>query len=321
MICHRSAPAWLIARTGSNLVLDTRFNRSIVRTTCSSSSGGSSSSRSSSRSSSSSRDTGRLVVLHSSCRSCIRMAAAKDNSSSYGFIAYRWQDTCMASAGGSPAAQIAPAAENNKQPILSVLQRYLPASGGGRVLEVASGTGQHVAYFARELPLFTWQPSDLTAELFGSIAAHTSQGLTNVLRPVVLDACASPKQWRERLGGSLQFDAVIVANMTHISPWSATEGLIAGAAAVLSPGGVLSIYGPFKLHGRFTTESNRAFHERLEARWVGLCILCAVAALCSVAGGPPPARPSRHPPSPASSPPSPLSPQQSRVGVPRHGRR
>ena len=120
-----------------------------------------------------------------------------------------------------------------------------------------------------------------------SIAAHCSS-LHNVRPPLVLDASWPASRWVEVLGGARaaasdpqdsggggadvqrasheQYDAVIVANMTHISPWRATEGLVSGAAAVLRRGGLLSIYGPFKLHGAFTTDSNRAFHERLVAR-------------------------------------------------------
>ena len=129
-----------------------------------------------------------------------------------------------------------------------------------------------------------------------SIAAHCSS-LHNVRPPLVLDASWPASRWVEVLGGARaaasavppttaasdpqdsggggadvqrasheQYDAVIVANMTHISPWRATEGLVSGAAAVLRRGGLLSIYGPFQLHGAFTTDSNRAFHERLVAR-------------------------------------------------------
>ncbi|GBF99440.1 hypothetical protein Rsub_11926 [Raphidocelis subcapitata] len=182
---------------------------------------------------------------------------------------YRWQSTFLDGSAG--AAQVAPSADNNKGPILEVLRRRLPALGaGGRVLEVASGTGQHVAHFAAALPGLEWTPSDATPELFPSIAAHTAAaGATNVARPVVLDATWPPEQWRRALqegsGAEAVFNAVVVANLTHISPWRATLGLLGGAAAVLAPGGRLAIYGPFKLRGAFTTASNRAFHERLLA--------------------------------------------------------
>jgi ubiquinone/menaquinone biosynthesis C-methylase UbiE len=147
-----------------------------------------------------------------------------------------------------------------------VLRRLLQDHRGAHVLELASGTGQHVAHFARALPQLSFQPSDLTPELFDSIAAHCTT-LPNVQPPVVLDATWPPECWAQRLGQqTASFDLVQVANLTHIAPWAATEGLIAGAALVLRPGGLLCIYGPFKLQGVFTTASNRAFHEHLEAR-------------------------------------------------------
>jgi hypothetical protein len=213
---------------------------------------------------------------------------------------YNWQDTCIA-ASGAGAAQFAPAADSNKGPILAVLARHLPAAPGpGLVLEVASGTGQHVAHFAAALPHLTWQPSDVTADLFGSVAAHC-RGVGGVLAPLVLDASWAPDKWAAALGGSGgdaggaaagdqpggkqrqrgRFDGVVVANMTHISPWAATEGLVAGAAAVLRRGGVLSVYGPFKLRGAFTTESNLAFHQRLVARWGGGAVDVMMGAGCS----------------------------------------
>lgn len=166
---------------------------------------------------------------------------------------YNWQATCIGDMGGS--AQVAPSAvsahrvvapahwhisgpgvaittctlqhpmqENNKAPILVVLRRYLPSEVQGTVLEVASGTGQHISHFARALPAVEWQPSDLTAELFPSIAAHSS-GLSNVRAPLVLDASWTPDKWCATLAGrgQQQYDGVIVANMTHISPWAATQ--------------------------------------------------------------------------------------------------
>lgn len=105
-------------------------------------------------------------------------------------------------------------AERNKDPILQELQQLLPQEG--LVLEVASGTGQHVAHFAAALPSLQWQPSDVTDEGFGSIRAYTVQQ-HNVLPPVVLDASLPPEQWPCK--GPCA--AVIAANVTHISPWCA----------------------------------------------------------------------------------------------------
>jgi SAM-dependent methyltransferase len=156
------------------------------------------------------------------------------------------------------ARVVSPSAERNKQHIGDVILKFLPA-GATRALEVASGTGQHVAHFAQLLPTISWQPTDLTSELFPSIASYTAP-LGNVLPPVLLDASAAP--WA--VNGT--FDIVECINMTHISPWEATVGLMRGAAQVLRPSGVLFVYGPFLRDGKHTTESNAQFDASLRAR-------------------------------------------------------
>ncbi len=134
------------------------------------------------------------------------------------------------------------AAERNKQPILDVIRDHMPQCG--IVLEIASGTGQHCAFFSPALSEdLTWQPTDARPDNFGSIAAYTSN-LRNVLPPVVLDATWPPDQWPVHEG---PVSAVLVINMTHISPWAATAGLLAGAAHWLEEGGMLFMYGPFKV--------------------------------------------------------------------------
>ncbi|KAF8056460.1 Mettl26 [Scenedesmus sp. PABB004] len=168
--------------------------------------------------------------------------------------------------GGDAAAQtvVSPSAERNKQPILEELRRQLPPDAEGLVLEVASGTGQHVAHFAAGLsPALRWQPSDVTSELFASIAGYAA-ALPNVLPPLVLDAAAPPETWPLRAPASCA--AVLACNLTHISPWRVTLGLVAGAGRLLRAGGRLLIYGPFKVDGGFTTESNRSFDETLRAQ-------------------------------------------------------
>ena len=151
-----------------------------------------------------------------------------------------------------------PAAERNKQPILEVLVARLPPSG--TVLEVASGTGQHVAHFARALPRLRWQPSDSDADLRAAAAARiAAAGLDNVLTPLALDACA--ETWPVTSA-----DAVVCINMIHIAPWDATIGLMRGAARVLRPGSPLFLYGPFRRDGRHTAPSNEAFDSALRAR-------------------------------------------------------
>lgn len=151
----------------------------------------------------------------------------------------------------------APATERNREPIAAVLREVLPASG--TVLEVASGTGEHSAYFARLFPNLVWQPSDADAGALSSIEAWAADsGAPNLLPPVVLDAAGT---WP--LGAA---DAVLCVNMVHISPWTATSGLMRGAEQVLEPGGPLVLYGPFRLKGVPTAPSNEAFDADLRRR-------------------------------------------------------
>ena len=129
-----------------------------------------------------------------------------------------------------------------------------------RALECASGTGQHIAELARSYPAVEWTPTDLTDESFGSVAAWCA-GLPNVAPPRVLDAAAP---WPAELA---ELALVYCANMCHIAPFAATEGLVAGAARALRAGGALCIYGPFTVDGgRFTTPSNEQFDAALRAR-------------------------------------------------------
>jgi SAM-dependent methyltransferase len=148
-----------------------------------------------------------------------------------------------------------PHVTRNREPILAVLRRVLSARG--LVLEIASGSGEHAAYFAKELPVLTWQPSDPDAEALASIAAHRADAaLPNLLAPLHLDV--TEKDWP--VGRA---DVVMCNNMIHISPWSATEGLMAGADRVLPAGGILFLYGPYKIGGRHTAPTNQAFDEQL----------------------------------------------------------
>lgn len=158
----------------------------------------------------------------------------------------------------SQDALISPSVARNREPILAVLRRVLPPAG--TVLEIASGTGEHAVYFAAALPHLTWQPSDQDEQALRSIAAHRAMsGLANVLAPLVLDAAAP--EWP--IG---QADAVVAINMVHISPWQATQGLIAGAGRVLSPGGVLYLYGAYRENDGYTAPSNAAFDADLRRR-------------------------------------------------------
>lgn len=133
----------------------------------------------------------------------------------------------MDSHGSSGGRIIAAAAERNKTPLLEVLSRYLAPLPGGTVLEMASGTGQHAAHLAAALPQLTWQPSETATELLDSIAAWTDE-LPNVQPPLLLDA-AQPDTWAVE---DASCAAVLCVNMTHISPWASTQGLVAGAGRV-----------------------------------------------------------------------------------------
>ena len=155
-------------------------------------------------------------------------------------------------------ALTAPAVARNRDPILAVLREVLAAPG--TVLEIASGSGEHAVHFASALAHLTWQPTDPDEQARRSIAAHAAQArLPNLLPPLELDAAAAA--WPVT-----QADAIVSINMIHIAPWRAAEGLIAGAARLLPPGGPLYLYGPFREHGRHTAPSNAAFDESLKAR-------------------------------------------------------
>jgi hypothetical protein len=151
------------------------------------------------------------------------------------------------------ARRHAPAAERNREPILSVLREVLPARG--LLLEIASGTGQHTAHFAAALPELTFQPTEREPAALPSIAAW-SEGLPTVRAPLVLDVTQDP--WPiERA------DAVFNANMIHIAPWAVCLALLRGAARCLDDGGPLVLYGPFRVGGQHTADSNAAFDQRL----------------------------------------------------------
>jgi SAM-dependent methyltransferase len=151
-----------------------------------------------------------------------------------------------------------PAAERNREPIAEVLRQVLPARG--TVLEVASGTGEHVVHFARAFPDLRWQPSDPDPAAVISIEAWAADsGAPNLLPPVYLDAASST--WPVDAA-----DAILCINMVHISPWGATEGLMRGAARLLMPGAPLILYGPYRRSGCPTAPSNEAFDSSLRAR-------------------------------------------------------
>ena len=151
-----------------------------------------------------------------------------------------------------------PAAERNKDPILTVLESVLPPSGS--VLEIASGTGQHVCFFAAELPDIRWQPTEPDAPHVDAIEARIREsGLKNIEAPITLDV------HQPRWPVAASYDAILCINMVHISPWSATNALCIGAARHLRTGGKLVLYGPYLEQGT-AVQSNLDFDATLKRR-------------------------------------------------------
>lgn len=159
-----------------------------------------------------------------------------------------------------------PAADRNKQPILDVLSRVLGERGSA--LEIASGTGQHVAWFAAAMRQWIWQPSDADARMLPGIASRVAQaGLPNLQPPLLLDVM-SP-QWPSQgatFAAARGFDAIYCANMLHIAPAAACAALMEGAARHLLPAGLLITYGPYFEEEGTPAPSNLAFDEDLRGR-------------------------------------------------------
>jgi SAM-dependent methyltransferase len=171
------------------------------------------------------------------------------------------------------------AAERNLPPILEALRPHLQDTG--LALEVASGTGQHAAGFARALPQWTWQPTDTHNDALEAIRAWTHD-VPNVRPPTLLDVCNGP--WPEATSGAV--DLVFCANMLHISPWATCAALMQGASQQLKPGGLLAVYGPFLEADVPTAPSNLAFDADLRQRnpaW-GIRTLEAVHQAAAAAG-------------------------------------
>jgi SAM-dependent methyltransferase len=166
------------------------------------------------------------------------------------------------------------ACERNREPMLAVLRRMLPARG--RALEIASGTGQHVAWFAANLPGWHWQPTDFEDANLPSIAAWTGgdarePALANVAPPLRLDVRDDPwplpaEDGDAEAAGGPRYDAILCANMLHIAPWPACACLMRGAARHLAPRGVLVTYGPYLEDDVPVAPSNLEFDAFLRAR-------------------------------------------------------
>jgi len=158
---------------------------------------------------------------------------------------------------GGGVRRHAPAAARNVGPIGDVLARWLPERG--RVLEIASGTGEHALAFARRFPKLTWQPTDPDDDALASIAAWGAEAPDNWREPLKLDAAAADWPFDRA-------DAILNINMVHISPWAAALGLLDGAARLLAPGAPLILYGPWIEAGTATAPSNVAFDASLRLR-------------------------------------------------------
>lgn len=150
------------------------------------------------------------------------------------------------------------AVPRNRAFILEVLKRVLPTEA--RVLEIASGSGEHGVFMARALPGITWMPTDGSAELLPSIEAwRTSEGLTNLHSPQLLNVLSDT--WPVA-----QADAVVNINMIHVAPWEACDALLRGASRLLPKGGLLYMYGPYKRFGQHTAPSNASFDRTVRKR-------------------------------------------------------
>jgi hypothetical protein len=159
---------------------------------------------------------------------------------------------------------VAWAGNRNKDPILSVFKNVFPETGN--VLELASGAGLHINYFASHFPDIRFQPSDKDLTVFESIKQKRAEAANkNVSDPIAIDLI-DEKTWPEPKDGL--YDAIFVINIFQVAPVSIADGIAALGAKILSPAGFIAIYGPFKLDNKFTTASNQAFDGELVATGV-----------------------------------------------------
>ncbi|XP_064097654.1 methyltransferase-like 26 [Macrobrachium nipponense] len=170
----------------------------------------------------------------------------------------------------SEAKVVEKAAENNKEPIFKVLEKVIPEKFGGdanlSALEISSGSGQHVVYFAERFPKISFQPSDIEDRCIKSIKEYISEAkLENVKEPLVIDISKPLSEWSSTVAEK-SVDVIININMVHITPWKCAEGLFAAAGKLLKAGGIMATYGPYAIHGEITPESNVSFNESLKAK-------------------------------------------------------
>lgn len=160
------------------------------------------------------------------------------------------------------ARQYAPATQRNREPILNILSEVLPSPC--TVLEIASGTGEHAIFFSSELKSCRWIPSDANSLALESIAAwKDTDSKANLESPLLIDVTQT--NWQQQLGKG-KINAIVNINMIHIAPWQACLGLMEGAGQILSKGGILFLYGPYKRDGEHTAPSNASFDRSLRDR-------------------------------------------------------
>lgn len=156
-----------------------------------------------------------------------------------------------------------PSADRNKTPILGILQKYFNPEKSGKVLEIASGTGQHVAFFASHFHNLSFQPSEYETSLFDSIRAYAAEVPTkNVKEPIFINVLDDWKKWNT----PYDFDYCININMIHVAPFTCTIGLFRNVGCVLKPGGMLIMYGPYANNGVLEPQSNVDFDRHIRER-------------------------------------------------------
>lgn len=155
--------------------------------------------------------------------------------------------------------KFAPATARNREPIYRVLKDHFP-TGPGLVLEISAGSGEHGVFMAPKVPHLQWQPTDIDESALASIQAwRNAEAIENLLEPQPLDVL-------DDIWPVQEADVIININMIHIAPYECVEGLMKGAGRILKPGGLLYMYGPYKIDGEHTAPSNEAFDQSLRGR-------------------------------------------------------
>ncbi|XP_034173225.2 methyltransferase-like 26 [Osmia lignaria lignaria] len=158
---------------------------------------------------------------------------------------------------------IYPAADRNKEPILSVFRQYIQPGSDQIFLEIASGSGQHVAHFAPHFPHITFYPSECELRLLESIAIYAN-GFANIKHPLKIDITTDFHTWSNGIFKKSSIDYIYNANMMHISPYECSIGLFENAGKLLKDNGFMFTYGPYAMDGKITPESNVNFNKSLK---------------------------------------------------------